>query len=134
LAILVGSTAFAMWARIALGTMWSLAPVVKDHHRLRTDGPYGITRHPIYTGFLGMLIGTVLVAGLGRSLVILPVGLALFEVKIRLEERLMAASFPDDYPRHRRRVPQLLPGLRLLHRADATGDPTYGPAGGGEGI
>ena len=118
LLILICSTAFALWARVALGTMWSLAPVVKDHHRLRTDGPYGITRHPIYTGFLGMLLGTVLVAGLGRSLVILPVGLALFEIKIRLEERLLVASFPDDYPRYRGRVPQLVPGLRPLHRLD----------------
>jgi protein-S-isoprenylcysteine O-methyltransferase Ste14 len=118
LAVLVGSTAFALWARIALGTMWSLAPVVKDHHQLRTDGPYGITRHPIYTGILGMLLGTVLVAGLGGSLVILPVGLVVFEIKLRREERLLLATFPDDYPRYRRRVPQLVPGLRRLHRID----------------
>src|SRR6185436_9717797 len=36
LAVLIGSTAFALWARAALGTMWSIAPVVKDHHQLRT--------------------------------------------------------------------------------------------------
>jgi protein-S-isoprenylcysteine O-methyltransferase Ste14 len=117
-AVLIGSTAFALWARVALGTMWSLAPVVKDRHQLRTHGPYGITRHPIYTGILGMLLGTVLVVGLGRSLVILPVGLVLFEIKLGMEERLMLATFPDDYARYRRRVPQLVPGLRLLHRVD----------------
>jgi protein-S-isoprenylcysteine O-methyltransferase Ste14 len=134
LAVLIGSTAFALWARAALGTMWSFAPVVKHHHQLRTDGPYGVTRHPIYTGLLGMLFGTVLIAGFGRSLVILPVGLVLFEIKLRGEERLLLATFPDDYPRYRRRVPQLVPGLRRLHRVDTTGAPTRGTAGGGEGI
>jgi protein-S-isoprenylcysteine O-methyltransferase Ste14 len=37
--------------------------VVKDDHVLRTDGPYGITRHPIYTGLLSMLAGTALIEG-----------------------------------------------------------------------
>jgi hypothetical protein len=26
----------------------------------------------------------------------------------------MVAEFPDDYPRYRRHVPQLIPGLRLI--------------------
>jgi protein-S-isoprenylcysteine O-methyltransferase Ste14 len=118
LIVLIGSTALALWARFALGTMWSLAPLVKDGHQLRTDGPYGITRHPIYTGLLGMLLGTVVVVGLGRSVVILPVFVVVLELKLRTEERLMLATFPDEYPRYRRRVPQLVPGLRLLHRVD----------------
>jgi len=50
LVILLGSTVFTLWARFALGTMWTLDAVVKEGHALRTDGPYGITRHPIYTG------------------------------------------------------------------------------------
>lgn len=40
-----------------------------------------------------------------------------FEVKIRMEERLMLATFPDEYPRYRRRVPQLVPGLNVLFQA-----------------
>jgi protein-S-isoprenylcysteine O-methyltransferase Ste14 len=50
LAVLLAATAFTIWARLALGTMWSAAPAVKREHKLRTSGPYGITRHPIYTG------------------------------------------------------------------------------------
>ncbi len=120
LVVLIGSTAFALWARFALGTMWTLSPVVKERHQLRTNGPYGVTRHPIYTGLLGMLLGTVLVIGVGRSVVILPVGVVLLEIKLRTEEKLMLATFPDDYPPYRRRVPQLVPGLRLLRRVDTS--------------
>jgi len=38
----------------------------------------------------------------------------LLQFKIHIEERLMLAEFPDDYPRYRQRVPQLVPGLRLV--------------------
>jgi protein-S-isoprenylcysteine O-methyltransferase Ste14 len=114
LAILLAATALTLWARFVLGLMWSAAPVVKEGHQLRTSGPYAITRHPIYTGLLGMLLGTMLVAGAGPWIVPFPVALILIEFKIRIEERFMTAEFPDQYPRYRKRVPQLVPGLGLV--------------------
>ncbi len=48
--------------------------------------------------------------------VLVPVGLVLFEIKIRQEERLLLAMFPEEYPRYRREVPQLIPGLHALRR------------------
>jgi len=113
LAILLAATALTLWARLALGAMWSAAPTVKQEHQLRTSGPYAITRHPIYTGLLGMMLGSGLLAGSGRWILYFPIYLVLIEFKIRTEERLMLAEFPDDYPRYRQRVPQLVPGLRL---------------------
>lgn len=92
------------------------APAVKEEHQLRTDGPYGVTRHPIYTGMLGMFLGCLLVAGGGRWITPFPVFLVLLEIKLHIEERLMQAEFPDDYPRYRQRVPQLVPGLKLISR------------------
>ena len=116
--ILLAATALTIWARLVLGLMWSGAPAVKEQHQLRTSGPYAITRHPIYTGILGMLLGSLLVAGGGRWIVLFGVVLVLLEIKIRTEERLMLAEFPGDYPRYRRRVPRLVPGLRMVsHRS-----------------
>ena len=116
LVIVLASTAFAIWARLTLGAMWSAAPMVKEHHRLQTGGPYRLTRHPIYTGILGMLLGSLLLGGGERWIVPFPVFIVLFEIKIHVEERLMLAEFPDDYPRYREQVPQLIPGLRLPRR------------------
>jgi protein-S-isoprenylcysteine O-methyltransferase Ste14 len=112
LVILICSTVFTLWARVALGTMWSGSPTVKVEHRLRTEGPYGVTRHPIYTGLLGMLLGTALLVGLGHWLVIFPLAVVFAELRIRTEEQLMLATFPEAYPGYRRRVPQLIPRLR----------------------
>jgi protein-S-isoprenylcysteine O-methyltransferase Ste14 len=114
LVVLVASTVFTLWARFSLGTSWSVTPKVQGDHQLRSHGPYAVTRHPIYTGILGMLLGATLLSGIGQWIVLFPVGLILFEVKIRLEEHLMLATFPEDYPRYRRQVPQLVPGLFIL--------------------
>jgi protein-S-isoprenylcysteine O-methyltransferase Ste14 len=114
LAILLAATALTLWARLALGAMWTAAPTVKQEHQLRTSGPYAITRHPIYTGLLGMLLGLGLLAGAGRWILYFPIYLVLLQFKIHTEERLMLAEFPDDYPRYRQRVPKLVPGLRLI--------------------
>src|SRR4029078_1048751 len=56
LAVLIASNAFALWERSSLGTSWSVAPEVGGDRRLRTRGPYAVTRHPIYTGLMGMVL------------------------------------------------------------------------------
>ena len=50
LPILLAATALTLWARLALGAMWTAAPTVKQEHQLRTSGPYAMTRHPYAPG------------------------------------------------------------------------------------
>jgi protein-S-isoprenylcysteine O-methyltransferase Ste14 len=119
LALLVASTAFTLWARFRLGRMWSASPnVLRTGHQLRTDGPYSITRHPIYTGLFGMLLGSVLLNGIGASLAFLVIGAAVLATRIPIEERLMSKTFPDEYARYRKRVPMFVPGVQLLRRSN----------------
>jgi protein-S-isoprenylcysteine O-methyltransferase Ste14 len=116
LAALIGSTGFALWARRELGTSWSGTPQVRGDRRLRTTGPYGVTRHPIYTGLLGMLTGSAVLAGGGPWLSLIAVGSIVLVAKVRMEERLLLAAFPDAYPRYRRDVPMLVPAVGRLSR------------------
>jgi protein-S-isoprenylcysteine O-methyltransferase Ste14 len=116
LVVLLASTGFAVWARLSLGSSWSVGPIVGGDRTLRTSGPYGVTRHPIYTGLLGMLLGSCLIAGVGQWIVLVLVGLIGIEAKILMEERLLLRVFPDEYRRYRERVPQLIPGMRLAGR------------------
>lgn len=111
-ALLVVSTGFTLWARATLGTMWTSAAVIKDDHRLRTDGPYGITRHPIYTGLLGMLAGTALIDGLGQWVAFFLLGVLLIGLKIQAEERLLGRALGTAHHQYRQRVPLLIPRLR----------------------
>lgn len=113
LVILIGSTAFTLWARWTLGKMWSAVPTLREHHELHTDGPYRFTRHPIYTGILGMLLGSALIAGFGGAIVALVVFGGVFLVRIPREEKLMLETFGPQYVRYQREVPRLVPFLHI---------------------
>jgi protein-S-isoprenylcysteine O-methyltransferase Ste14 len=108
--LLIIATLFTLWSRIVLGNMWSSVAAVKSGHQLRTDGPYRVTRHPIYTGMLGMLAGTALVYLVALPILIL--SLVVFLNKIAEEEQLMAQQFGEQYAEYKHRVPQLIPGFR----------------------
>jgi protein-S-isoprenylcysteine O-methyltransferase Ste14 len=113
LVVLVGSTLFTLWARWTLGKMWSSVPALREHHELHTNGPYRWTRHPIYTGILGMLLGTVLIAGFGGAILGLLVFGGVFLVRIPREEKLMLQTFGEQYVRYQREVPRLVPFLHI---------------------
>ncbi len=113
LVLLIGSTLFALWARWTLGTMWSSVPALREHHELHTNGPYRITRHPIYTGILGMLLGSALVTGFGGVLLALLVLGGVFLVRIPREEKLLVQTFGEQYTRYQREVPRLVPFLHM---------------------
>jgi protein-S-isoprenylcysteine O-methyltransferase Ste14 len=100
---------FCAWARLALGGNWSGAVALKEHHELIQSGPYALVRHPIYTGMLAMVLGTVVDYPAVYSYVILVVIVVVFFFKSRREERLMIEHFPDQYPAYRSRVKALIP-------------------------
>lgn len=107
--VLACATTFTAWSRRVLGPMWTSAPSISGAASLRTSGPYGLTRHPIYTGVCAMLAGTAMAQGLGRwALIGVVVCLALV-FKALQEERLLQAEFPRDYLTYRETVPFLIP-------------------------
>ena len=63
-----------------------------------------------------LALGVQLLAGVGQWIYLVVAGVILFEVKIHQEERLLLTVFPSEYPAYRERVPQLVPGLGLVHR------------------
>jgi protein-S-isoprenylcysteine O-methyltransferase Ste14 len=118
-ALVLLATPFTIWARFALGRAWASGAVGASGDRLRTDGPYAVTRHPIYTGVLALAAGSALVEGLGRWLVILALVAILVKLKVAAEERLLLRVHDGRYELYRRNVPQLIPGrsaLRTLQR------------------
>jgi protein-S-isoprenylcysteine O-methyltransferase Ste14 len=122
LALLLAATAGTIAARLALGSMWSSAATLKRGDALRTSGAYRVTRHPIYTGILVMLVGTALTQGLGRWAALLVAVTLVLLAKIRAEERLLTSEFPEEYECYRRQVPQLLPRPRRSRREQAGAD------------
>ena len=98
-----------LWARFTLGANWSGAVTFKENHELITTGPYAFARHPIYTGLLTMLLGTVIISGHASGFAILTLGTIMLWLKSLDEERMMTKHFPDAYPPYKRRVAALIP-------------------------
>jgi protein-S-isoprenylcysteine O-methyltransferase Ste14 len=107
------SAALMLWARWVLGAMWAGRPLVQDQHELCTAGPYRLVRHPIYTGIAGLVLGGALVAGFGRMVLVLPVTLVFLAWRVRVEDRLMTATFGDRFRTYRSSVRALLPVPRF---------------------
>ena len=105
----VGGLLFCIWARFTLGRNWSGVVTFKGGHELITRGPYAIVRHPIYTGLLMMIIGTVIAYGHVAGVVALPFVFWGLWIKLRYEEKLMLQKFPAEYEAYSRRVKRLIP-------------------------
>jgi protein-S-isoprenylcysteine O-methyltransferase Ste14 len=101
---------FTWWARIHLGRLWSSSVSRKADHHIVDTGPYGIVRHPIYTGIILASAATAVQRGtvqswLGMSLMTLG-----WYIKARLEERFLRDELgAEAYEAYARRVPMLMP-------------------------
>jgi protein-S-isoprenylcysteine O-methyltransferase Ste14 len=113
LLMVVLGLAFAVWARAHLGRNWSGTVTVKEDHELIRTGPYGIVRHPIYTGLLFAILGSTVAFGEWRGLLAFGLLTIAFLFKLRREERFMSESFPNDYARYRVEVPALIPFIHI---------------------
>ena len=72
---------------------------------LVTDGPYRLTRNPMYVGMAGLYAGVAVATGVLWALALLPVVLLVVDrVIIPREERHLAETFGEEYERYRSRV------------------------------
>ncbi|RDK03073.1 methyltransferase family protein [Paraburkholderia lacunae] len=111
LAVLLAGLAFSVWARLHLGTNWSVSVTLKEGHELVRSGPYGLVRHPIYTGCLLALAGAVLIGAQWRGGVGLLLIFASLAYKVRVEESWLTGYFGGAYAQYRRDVAALIPGV-----------------------
>jgi protein-S-isoprenylcysteine O-methyltransferase Ste14 len=83
------------------------APVVKIQpergHRVISDGPYAVVRHPMYGGALLLILGVPLLLGSWWGLALAPLLVFLLAVRAVLEERTLMAELPG-YPDYAARV------------------------------
>jgi len=101
----------AIWSRQVLGSNWSAEIEVKEQHELVTAGPYGLIRHPIYSGGILALAGTLLVSGQLRVLILLVIVTVGMVLRAKTEEQLMQKEFAEGYAAYKRRTKMLVPGV-----------------------
>ena len=112
--ILFGLTAlcfaFAWWARLTMGKLWSGYVGRLENHRILDSGPFAIVRHPIYSAIIAAAFLLALDLGTVPALLGAVLFALAFWLKARLEESFLRQELgPETYDSYRRRVPMLLP-------------------------
>jgi protein-S-isoprenylcysteine O-methyltransferase Ste14 len=107
--LLVGlGVGLAIFARAYLGRNWGTPMSRKENPELVTGGPYAFVRHPIYSGIILAMFGTMI----GLSVVwALPLVLfaPYFIYSARREEEFMCQQFGETYRAYMRRTKMLVP-------------------------
>ncbi|MGY3034884.1 protein-S-isoprenylcysteine O-methyltransferase Ste14 [Bradyrhizobium sp. USDA 4354] len=112
LGLFLASTLFTMWV---FRENSFAAPVVKlqterAQHVIST-GPYAYVRHPMYSGMVLFFTGVPLLLGSWWGLAMMPLFIALFAVRIPIEERTLREGLPG-YTDYAARVRyRLIPGV-----------------------
>lgn len=110
-AITISGLLFAVWAREHLGRNWSRSVTIKQDHELITTGPYGVVRHPIYTGILAGFLGVAIALSEVRGLVVFVLIFGVFWAKFSMEEQWMRSQFGETYAKYVHRTAALVPYL-----------------------
>lgn len=107
--MIILGTCLSVWCLNQLGRSFSIMATSRE---LRTQGSYAVVRHPLYGAEVVMILGVVLAHG---SALAFGVGFLWLLLQIRraqFEESVLRQTFPE-YEDYARRVPMLIPGLRL---------------------
>ncbi|MFC4910313.1 methyltransferase family protein [Actinomadura gamaensis] len=97
-AIVLAGLAFRLWAIHTLGQYFRSSVHVQVGHRVVSDGPYRVLRHPSYTGLMVIFIGAGLSFANGAAMAVFLgcVTVALL-IRIRVEERVLSDELGDAY-------------------------------------
>jgi protein-S-isoprenylcysteine O-methyltransferase Ste14 len=112
--VVVLGISFTWWARIHLGRFWSNAITHKEDHKVIDTGPYGVVRHPIYTGLIIAILATGIAVGTVTSLLgAILIAFSQWQ-KARMEERFLTVELgPEAYGPYCARVPMIVPFLHI---------------------
>lgn len=110
LAVFVLGSAIRLWAIVVLGRHFTVDVAIRKDHQLVTGGPYRWLRHPSYTGVVLVVASFAAIAqNWTAALVGLVPVLLVLSLRIRVEERALAAAFGEAWRAHCQRTWRLLP-------------------------
>jgi protein-S-isoprenylcysteine O-methyltransferase Ste14 len=109
-----GAIALFASSSAALGKNWSFQARTRTDHELIRSGPYAYVRHPIYLGMMLFMLGWAVALGHWANLIVsVPLFLIGTRMRTAAEDRLLEASFGQDFITYRNSTPALFPRLAL---------------------
>ena len=112
LVLLVGGLALRWVAILTLGRLFTVDVAIHFDHAVVQSGLYRLVRHPSYTGLLVAFVGlgVSFVNWLSMVVLLVPVGLAVFN-RVLKEERALLAALGVEYASYCDRTKRFIPGV-----------------------
>jgi protein-S-isoprenylcysteine O-methyltransferase Ste14 len=112
IALMIGGIALRQWAIFVLGRFFSTKVTILSDHKIVTNGPYRVIRHPAYSGTLLTLVGLGLASRTwaGTLAILILFGLV-YNYRISIEEKELKAEFGEQYFEYSRKTKRLIPFL-----------------------
>ena len=97
------------WSIMVLGKQFSINVTIQENHKLITNGPYKLIRHPRYLGIMLFLVGIPVI-----FLSVIPLILDVFLIgvlvwRISDEEKLMSQEFKEEWINYKKNTFSLIP-------------------------
>ena len=103
---------WVIWSMLTLRHSFSIFP---EARRLIRTGPYGLVRHPLYAAYFLTDIALLLPRWSLFALLIVAVGVGAQLWRVRYEEQVLRASFPE-YDEYAHVTPRFVPATRMPWR------------------
>jgi len=105
IAAIVAGVGISSWASCLFNRADTTVKPFEESRSLVTEGPYRVSRHPMYLGMAVALAGAAVVLGtVTPALVVVPYVLVTDRIFIVDEEKMMEETFGDAYRDYRKRV------------------------------
>ncbi len=109
LAVGLAGAVLLVWAAVRLGRLMRHEAAVRVDHALIEDGPYRLVRHPVYAGYLALLLGSGVASPNVCLLLLWPLSFLGILIQAASEEQLLSARFGQAYERYVGRTGRLVP-------------------------
>lgn len=114
----VGALLFALgiglrwWSIIHLGRFFTVDVAIAKDHKVVSDGPYRLVRHPSYSGALlaFLALGLLVHNWLAALVLVVPIT-AMFLWRMKVEEHALSAALGTAYTDYMARTKRLIPFL-----------------------
>ena len=112
LAIIVAGMALRFTSIWTLGRYFTLDVTIREGHKIKDNGLYGVIRHPSYTGAILSFIGFGMSLNNWLSIMSATVLMTIGMInRIRIEEKVLTDQFGADYINYKKKTYRLIPWI-----------------------
>jgi protein-S-isoprenylcysteine O-methyltransferase Ste14 len=107
--IVVLGLIISVWARTILSSSWTASTAFYKGNKLISKGIYKYIRHPIYLGFILMVLGTAVYSATIGAVIGFFILVITLLVMLIIEEQTLCKHFPREYPAYKKHTKALIP-------------------------